>query len=493
MKKSKNKSTPLTAEEKAKKTRTTIIVISVIVAYVFLAAAVTVYIDNRSVDLKVKGDKQVVLEYGMNYEDAGAELISSGRIFGEKKLDADIHARGSVDCTKLGSYEISYSAHHLFNDYRGKRSITIVDTVAPEITLVSSGEDKVGWLTEYVEEGFSAIDNYDGDITDRVVRVENEDIITYSVSDSSGNTTSVDREVPKPSGVPEIKLLGDEYTSFSSCMYYSDPGFVAVDHEGNDVSASVEVSGEVIPYIPGTYTITYTLTSELGEVISKTRTVEVTPVYTGDYTIPSDKSIYLTFDDGPGPYTAELLDILARYNVKATFFVTEQMPEYEYLIAREAREGHAVGVHTYAHDYYYIYSSEEAYFEDFNAMEEIIFNQTGSYSNIFRFPGGSSNTISNFNPGIMSRLTVAMENLGYKYFDWNVVSGDAGETTKTAVVVQNVIDGCSVHTCNVVLQHDIWDFSVDAVEDIIIWGLNNGYTFKTLSENGPGAHHGVNN
>ena len=93
----------------------------------------------------------------------------------------------------------------------------------------------------------------------------------------------------------------------------------------------------------------------------------------------------------------------------------------------------------------------------------------------------------------MTRLTQAMNNMGYQYYDWNVSSGDAGETTRTNQVIQNIKDGCLQHKVSVVLQHDIKDFSVSAVESVIQWGLNNGYTFKALTLDSPSAHHGVNN
>lgn len=205
------------------------------------------------------------------------------------------------------------------------------------------------------------------------------------------------------------------------------------------------------------------------------------------------KLIYLTFDDGPGPYTEELLNVLKKYGVKATFFVTEGFPEYEKLIAREAKEGHSVGVHSYTHKYSEIYSGKNAYLKDFDEMNDVIRKQTGSKTNLFRFPGGSSNTVSNFNPGIMSELTKLMKSRGYFYFDWNVLSGDAGDTESTRQIYLNVINGCAGQKVSVVLMHDIKSYSVAAVEDIIRWGLDNGYTFMALNEYSYGAHHGVNN
>ena len=185
--------------------------------------------------------------------------------------------------------------------------------------------------------------------------------------------------------------------------------------------------------------------------------------------------------------------MLDKYNVKATFFVPAQDSKYYNQIGRAFRAGHSIGVHTTSHDYDKIYASEYAFFEDFFNMEEVIREQTGQYTRLFRFPGGSSNTVSRFNPGIMSRLTRAMNDMGYQYFDWNVSSGDAGGTTKTDQVIQNIKDGCKQHRISVVLQHDIKDYSVAAVESILIWGRDNGYSFKALQLDSPGTHHGVNN
>ena len=91
----------------------------------------------------------------------------------------------------------------------------------------------------------------------------------------------------------------------------------------------------------------------------------------------------------------------------------------------------------------------------------------------------SSNTISaNYNQGIMSRLAQQAEQKGYQYFDWNVTSGDAGETTDTQVVFTNVTTQIASNTeygrSSVVLQHDVKDYSVAAVEDIIKWGKEKG-------------------
>ncbi len=72
-------------------------------------------------------------------------------------------------------------------------------------------------------------------------------------------------------------------------------------------------------------------------------------------------------------------------------------------------------------------------------------------------------------------------------------SKDAGGAKKAETVYENVTEGVQKHTVSIVLQHDIHPYSVNAVEDILIWGFENGYTFLPLREDSPTVHHGLNN
>ena len=92
----------------------------------------------------------------------------------------------------------------------------------------------------------------------------------------------------------------------------------------------------------------------------------------------------------------------------------------------------------------------------------------------------------------MSTLTRLVLEKGYQYYDWNISSGDAGETTDTNTVYSNVINKLKEGS-SVILQHDIKGFSVDAVEKIINYGLSNGYTFRGLDINSYNVHQRVNN
>lgn len=291
---------------------------------------------------------------------------------------------------------------------------------------------------------------------------------------------------------PVITLAGENPMTIRVGEGYAEPGYTAIDGCDGDLTDSVLVAGTVSKYMAGTYVISYTVEDAAGNIAVAERTVIVAPV-SGDADIvpPNGNVIYLTFDDGPGCYTEKLLEILDKYDVKATFFVVNTA--YIYLLEDIVARGHSVAVHSASHVYKDIYASEEAFFADLTKMRDIIYAQTGVYTNLLRFPGGSSNTVSSFNPGIMTRLTRAVEDMGYCYFDWNVDSNDAGGATTAEQVAQNVINGCQNRKVSVVLQHDIKGYSVDAVEQIIIWGLENGYTFQALDETCPGVHHGINN
>ncbi len=464
-----------------------------IVLAVLLAGAVALgVLDARHVRFYMSGAEEISLRYGERYEEPGIYAVSVGRLFGEGRRRLPVTVRGSVG-EELGEYTLRYVTPYLFRLYGTERRVTVVDETPPVLRLHSREDYRPSWFDGYVEEGWEAWDDHDGDLSAAVLRRTEGERFVYSVTDSSGNTTVLTREPEYAVAAPEITLAGGDHLEVNAGLSFHDPGFTATDRLGNDLTQYVQVEGEVPSYQPGEYELRYTITNALGQTVSAVRTVSVVPIRNPDVIEPDRNTIYLTFDDGPGPYTGRLLDVLSRYNVRATFFVTALNQEYQNQIGRAYREGHSIGVHSATHDYYSIYASEEAFFADFNAVEDLILRQTGTTTRLFRFPGGSSNTVSRFNPGVMSRLTQAMTDMGYIYFDWNVDSDDAGGTRDTDKILQNLKDGCTGRRVSVVLQHDIKDYSVAAVEAVIQWGLENGYTFRALQLDSPSAHHGVNN
>ena len=311
--------------------------------------------------------------------------------------------------------------------------------------------------------------------------------------------TAIPPETPTPTPTevpitdPVITLFGGEIYQVTADFTFTDPGFSAVDYLGNNLTDRVTVKGEVTAYLVGSYDLSYTVTDDGGRSTTAVRRVEVVAAELPEIVMPPEKTVYLTFDDGPCSYTEKLLDVLQKYDAKATFFVVGNKSRKD-LIARAYQEGHSIGVHSYTHVYKEIYKSEKAFFEDFQKTQEVIKEQTGSYTRIFRFPGGSANTVSHINKGIMTRLTKIMEDMGYRYFDWNVSSGDASSGYTQDSVKKKVINGMKNHTDFVIiLQHDIHLPSVRAVEAILQWGQKNGYTFAALDLTSPIVHSKVQN
>jgi len=207
--------------------------------------------------------------------------------------------------------------------------------------------------------------------------------------------------------------------------------------------------------------------------------------------------IFLTFDDGPSAnITPKILDILKRKGVKATFFIVNYNDNTEYLVKRIVSEGHSIGIHGYSHDYSKIYVSEDVFMENIETLKNKIKNTTGVNTKLMRFPGGSSNTVSKkYCQGIMTNLTKRVNNEGYRYYDWNVSSEDAGGAYTSTAVYNNVVNYLSKERINVVLMHDATDkvWTLNALENIIDYGLSHGYKFSNITEDTPLVHHRINN
>lgn len=180
------------------------------------------------------------------------------------------------------------------------------------------------------------------------------------------------------------------------------------------------------------------------------------------------KKIYLTFDDGPSSNTDEILDILKAYDVKATFFVVGKTDEASKKAYRRiVEEGHTLGMHSYSHSYADIYDSEEDFQTDMKKLQEYLYELTGVWPRFYRFPGGSSNTVSNID---MQKLADWLTDQGVTYFDWNVASGDAVSRELPAeTLLANCLAGIRNQQSCVVLMHDAAnkDTTVEALPEII--------------------------
>lgn len=180
------------------------------------------------------------------------------------------------------------------------------------------------------------------------------------------------------------------------------------------------------------------------------------------------RKVYLTFDDGPSSNTGRILDILAEYDVKATFFVVGKTEEkYQSLYKRIVDEGHTLAMHSYSHKYNEIYQSRESYVEDLTKLQEFLYETTGVWCRYCRFPGGSSNTVSRVD---MHELIEYLEGQDMTYFDWNVSSGDASSAyISPEAVVRNSTARLLEFQEAIILLHDAADkdSTVQALPELI--------------------------
>ncbi|MQN01391.1 MAG: polysaccharide deacetylase [Lachnospiraceae bacterium] len=180
------------------------------------------------------------------------------------------------------------------------------------------------------------------------------------------------------------------------------------------------------------------------------------------------RKVYLTFDDGPSVNTDKILNILDDYNVKATFFVNGRTDAHSVaMYKRIVKEGHTIGMHSYTHDYGQVYASLSSFKDDFFRIQKLIYKYTGVKSNLYRFPGGSSNTVSRAD---MSDLIRFLDKEHVRYFDWNVSSEDASSKKKTSdEIIENIMRDVVKYRTSVVLMHDAAakDSTVEALPKLI--------------------------
>ncbi|MFL0268350.1 polysaccharide deacetylase family protein [Candidatus Clostridium radicumherbarum] len=199
----------------------------------------------------------------------------------------------------------------------------------------------------------------------------------------------------------------------------------------------------------------------------------------------TDKTAYLTFDDGPSDNTIKILDILKENNIKATFFVNGH-PESKLIYVRIVNEGHTLANHTYSHDYAAVYKTIEGFNNDKQKLDDFLFAITGIRTQILRFPGGSNNHVSYNYGGVdfMDKLTKYEKQIGIKYFDWNVDSTDASVLTQAKdKIINEVLNGSKNKKQAIILMHDSKPktTTAQALPDIIKGLKGQGFKFSVLT------------
>ena len=164
--------------------------------------------------------------------------------------------------------------------------------------------------------------------------------------------------------------------------------------------------------------------------------------------------VYLTFDDGPSANTEKILDILDEYDVKASFFVVgTQNADLRRMYKRIVDEGHTLCMHSYSHKYNEIYASVDAFKKDLDEIYDLLYEETGIKPKYYRFPGGSSNSVSRLP---MKDFIKVLDERGIRYFDWNVVAGDATNPMLPAdKIVENSLCDLNEYEEAMILFHDL--------------------------------------
>ena len=282
---------------------------------------------------------------------------------------------------------------------------------------------------------------------------------------------------------PESTLIGEKEMEWICGMPFQDPGC------NIPAGSEVSVDGTVCVWRPGAYTLTYRVTDREGNISRLTRRIQVIPAELPETeTIPN--AVYLTFDDGPCEYTAQVLDTLAEYDAKATFFIVASKVDTEKeraLLRRIVNEGHTLGIHCYEHVYGKIYQDEKTFFQDLLQAQTVIFNCTGQHASVTRFPGSSRTAVMMVGqlPGKFEEMNELMHGMGMRYYDWSI-QPELGKTSYQTVY--NFTHPKEKYSGDISLQHDTRQFSVMALDQMLAWGTAQGYAFLPIDTTTPEYH-----
>ena len=441
-----------------KKNKKIPIIIGILIFFIVVIATILINQFASAPIVKINGEKNIEIEYGTNYTDKGIMAFTKLR-----NISNEVIIENNVDTSKIGTYTVTYKVPYLnrYNIYT--RSVIVKDTIAPEITLNGDENLNLEFGKKYEEPGYTAIDD-----------------LHYEILDSSGNRADKVRHINiTDTTPPEIKLNGNAFISIVKGTKYEEQGATATDNKDGNLSDKIKITGNNFDTsVDGDYKITYTVTDSNGNVATSTRRVVI-----GDNVATG--VIYLTFDDGPSStITPKILDVLKEKGVHATFFILNYNETNEHLVKREINEGHAIGIHGYSHKYSEIYTSVEACYNNIIKLQDKIYKSTGIKTMLVRFPGGSSNTVSKkYCVGVMSKVSEKILSEGFKYYDWNVLSGDSGDVKTKEGVYNNVTKGIKPGRDNIILMHDFSgnNKTLEALPEIIDYGLNNGYKFEVIT------------
>lgn len=281
------------------------IILSIVILVILVIIVLLIFF-NPFLYFKVNGDNVITVDVDSNYS-----LPPVKAYMFNNNITNKIEKKDNINIKKIGKYEITYKVKYLLTTKKLTIIVNVVDRELPNIVL--NGEENIIICPnkEYVEEGYSASDNYDGDITDKVEIKNNDTYLEYIVKDSSNNEFSIKRNIKKEDKeLPIITLSGNSKYKISLGSKYSEKGYSATDNCDGDISSDVEVTNNINVNKVGTYTITYKAKDSSGNEVIATRKIEVV-----DNTKSND---YVNIVNGP-TYINGILIVNKKYSIPKDF------------------------------------------------------------------------------------------------------------------------------------------------------------------------------
>ncbi len=430
-------------------------------------------------EMEIKGEK----EYSIN---AGQSIFLSVDILPDAaglneviwissdSAVAKVEPTGKVTATGVGSAVITAEAES--GAYKSEIKINVSEAVTG-IEIIEKSQ--INWLVgdEFSAQGIRVAAYTSGgniiDISDECV-ISGADLsregkslvsVEYKTADRT-ISTGYDINCAEPSLDIDVKsvILGINDRHTINPVY--SPAYADVRYYSSDEKiATVSKDGVITGVKSGKCTVTVDIEGK----IKKECNVDV-----------RKSVVYLTFDDGPNAYTDEILTCLKKHKVKATFFCVGNT-RYKKLYTRMKNEGHAIGLHSYSHTYSKCYASADAFINELEKLQELVYECTGEKPMIYRFPGGTNNTVAKRE--VMLEIVERTLDMGYSYFDWNSVSNDTDADATAQSVAKRVIGTCNESTENVLMHNKA--FTVEALDIIIPALKSKGYTFKVITMDTP--------
>lgn len=468
------------------------------------------------IKFEIYGSENEIINLNSKYIDKGVKVTFFG-----KRLKYT--TKNNINTKKIGDYYISYKARNIFGISRKlKRKVTVQDKRKPKITLKGEEEIILDINENYIEKGATAVDNSGLDITNKIIISNNIDKtkygeykVVYEVSDKLGNkVVKIRKVIVKDKTLPEITLIGDDSINVLLGKNYEELGYKATDNIDGDITKNVEVTNNIDTKKIGNYEVKYKVKDSSGNIVTKTRKVNVVnklfgykdeydkisnksngwwsgnkfdykrpegaaPLdelkkYDAYFLGPDEKIIYLTYDEGSNDtYLPQIIDVLNKNDVKATFFLCRNyMKMNEELIKKMAESGHSIGNHTYHHynmPSLATRSNFDKYVYEIKKTEETYEEITGKkMDKVYREPKGEWSY----------RSLQIVKDMGYKSFFYSANYMDYGKDLSKSEALNMMLK--RYHNGAIYLFHGKNKGNYEALDDFIKEMKKKGYKFDLV-------------